>query len=178
MDKRSETGRHLFQDLDKRTNLEYVRYVDFPATCMPTSFSESLQEIELQPVDWSQGLLRGLKQLHNLKKFSFHCEWKFWDNVTLSNIRRPYADLLPIDSLDDLQLGFNCNERQPDGALQLSSYSGLHDTPHGQYLAGLRTQAAPSGGDNEGSHGVLMLDFSLQREKFKAIGKLRIATNQ
>lgn len=166
VDESSETGRHLMQDLDQRTNLKCLRYVDFPATCMPTSFPGSLQEIELSSLDWSQGLPKGLKELHSLKKFSFYSECKFWDNITLSNIKRPYADLLPFSNLDYLRLGFNCYERQPDGALQLSDVSELHDTPHGQYLAGLPIHQE-----------AFALDFSLQHEKFKAIGKLRLNNN-
>ena len=51
VDEGSETGQHLAQDLDQRTNLKYLRCVNFPAACMPRSFSESLQDIELHSLD-------------------------------------------------------------------------------------------------------------------------------
>ncbi len=140
----SEVERCLIQDIGHMRNLERLYYRGFPAACMPTSFPESLQEIHLCPDDWSQGLPRGLKGLHNMKKFTFYNECKFWDNMTLCNIKKPFRELLPTASLNELQLGMNVYERQPDGALQLSDHSMLHDTPHGQYLAGLRPQPAPN----------------------------------
>ena len=119
----SEIGRHLIEDIHLMRNLENLCYEGFPATCMPTSFPKGLQCIQLAPFDWSQDLPGGLKELHNLKTFSFVSKSEeSWDNNTLSNIKRPFADLLPIDSLDCLHLGYNSYKRQPDGTLQLPEY--------------------------------------------------------
>lgn len=138
-----ESGRHLIQDFDLMRNLKRLVYHGFPATCMPTSFHEGLEDISLAPLIWTQDLPSGLKGLRNLKTFAFRSN--SWDKITLSNMRRPYADILPIENLNMLQLGDNYYMRQPDGTLQLLDGNRLHDTPHGQYLAGLRPQVTPGG---------------------------------
>ena len=156
----SEVGRHLLQDVDQMSNLQKLEYKGFPAACMPTRYPKGLQEIWLRPLDWSQDLPRGLKGLCNLKSFVFQSESKFWDNGMLSNIKRPYTDFLPVDSLERLHLGFNGYERQPDG-----SFKSLQKS-HEQHFAacGLRLPVAPNAEDKEGGQELVGLEHSKQLE--------------
>ncbi len=79
--------------------LQVLGYHDFPSTCMPVAFPQSLRNIELTPTDWSRDLPGGLKELHELTKLYFNSKCKSWD------ITRPVAELLPLDGLRLLTLG-------------------------------------------------------------------------
>ena len=91
--------RHLTEDLGEMNCLQKLEYADFPQACMPRSFPQSLQEIELRPCDWFLDLPRGLKELHQLHSLQFDSDCESWE------IRRPLAELLPVDKLWKLHLG-------------------------------------------------------------------------
>lgn len=80
-------------------SLQNLNYSDFPERCMPSSFLQSLQKIDLRPYDWSQGLPIGLQNLCNLEKLCFDSRCKDWQ------ITRSLADFLPVHSLEQLELG-------------------------------------------------------------------------
>ena len=77
--------RHLTEDLGEMNCLQKLEYADFPQACMPRSFPQSLQEIELRPCDWFLDLPRGLKELHQLHSLQFDSDCESWE------IRRPLS---------------------------------------------------------------------------------------
>ncbi len=104
-----EEGRHLIQDVSQMIHLESLTYRDFlvyhfedPAGCMPPSFPQSLQKINIDAYDWCRDLPRGLKELHELRKFSFTSMCRPWHFTV------PLARFLPVDSLETVIVG--CEE--------------------------------------------------------------------
>ena len=67
----SELGRLVIEDLGKMQRLVRVSYSDFPASRMPASFPQSLEDIHLNPSRWYRDLPAGLKQCTKLKTLSF-----------------------------------------------------------------------------------------------------------
>ncbi|KAL2052819.1 hypothetical protein ABVK25_007060 [Lepraria finkii] len=63
----SEVGRLVIEDLGKMQQLERESYSDFPASRMPASFLQSLEDIHLDPSRWYRDLPAGLKQCTKLK---------------------------------------------------------------------------------------------------------------
>ena len=92
-------GRHLIDNVGKMQCLQTLVYEGFPAAQMPRSFPQSLWKLELYPHDWPLDLPEGLKELYYLKSFEFDTAYVSWE------IKRTLAELLPVDSLEELQLG-------------------------------------------------------------------------
>ena len=95
----SEVGRHLIEDLDKMQRLERVAYSDFPASRMPRSFPKSLEDIDLNPSKWYCDLPKGLMQCTKLKTLSF-CT-----NRASLYLTKPWTELVPLESLQEVNLG-------------------------------------------------------------------------
>ncbi len=95
----SELHRHLIQDVSQMRSLQKLEYVNFPAACMPSSFPQSLREIDLYVQNWSLDLPKGLKDLHALRFFSFQSSCRPW------RFTKPLAELLPMNSLETVQVG-------------------------------------------------------------------------
>ncbi len=100
-----DVGVHLTNDICKMTCLQTLKYTGFLAACVSSSFLQSLHEMQglhelnLCPNDWPLDLPEGLKGLHQLKMFRFDSNCVAWE------IRRPLNELLPVDNLEELQLG-------------------------------------------------------------------------
>ena len=105
----SEVGRRLIENLKHMARLADMVYEDFPAACMPASFQQSLEHIQLHPLDWRHDLPEGLKELSRPTSFRFRGKRKFW------KMTRPLAEFLPVDRLKSLYLGDQKYVRQGDG---------------------------------------------------------------
>ena len=95
----SEDGQHLIENVAQMRQLQKLKYLHFPAACMPTDFPQSLCKVRLGPTDWHHDLPEGLKELRKLTRISFNSGCKLWD------ITRPLAELLPFDGLREVRLG-------------------------------------------------------------------------
>ncbi len=95
----SEVGRLVIEDLGKMQQLERVSYSDFPASRMPASFPQSLEDIHLDPSRWYRDLPAGLKQCTKLKTLDF-CT----DRVSVY-FTKPWTEFVPTDSLERVSLG-------------------------------------------------------------------------
>ena len=82
----SEVGRRLIENLKHMARFADMVYEDFPAACMPASFQQSLEHIQLHPLDWRHDLPEGLKELSRPTSFRFRGKRKFW------KMTRPLAE--------------------------------------------------------------------------------------
>ena len=68
---------------------------------MPHSFPKSLLRLKLTSSNWCLNLPEGLQELHGLEDLTFRmADCDTWD------ITRPLAELLPMNSLRNLTLGY------------------------------------------------------------------------
>ena len=95
-----EIGRPIIEHLGRMQHLRTLIYDNFPAACVPRTFPQRLQKIDLQHVDWCCDLPEGLKQLCYLEDFTFKSDSKPW------MFTQPWVELLPMHSLKDVTLGF------------------------------------------------------------------------
>ena len=95
----SEVGRLVPEDLGKMQRLERVSYSDFPASRIPGSFPQSLEDIHLDPSRWYHDLPAGLKQCTKLKTLNF------FTNRESVYFTKPWTELVPIHSLEKVTLG-------------------------------------------------------------------------
>lgn len=104
----TEIGKHLIEDVSQMRQLWYLEYLDFPATCMPASFPQSLQHLELMPLTWAFDLPGGIKELRGLTAFCFYPWSGYWE------LLRPLCELLPINCLKKVDLGSGCRSSRKD----------------------------------------------------------------
>ncbi len=104
----TELGRPIIQDISRMQHLERLLYTGFYTACLPTSFPQSLQSISLSPLD-RHYLPRGLKDLTNLTELTIKCNGMSWD------INVPLAEVLPMNSLEQLTLGSYTYVREDSG---------------------------------------------------------------
>ena len=95
----SESGRHLIQDISHMSSLQTLRYGEFPAACMPSSFPQGLQDVSLNPLDWCLNLPEGLQELCELREFVFDTSRRPWEFTV------PLARLLPVQTLEKVAVG-------------------------------------------------------------------------
>lgn len=125
----SEVGRHLIEEVSEMRNLRTLAYEPFPTACMPTSFPLSLREVFLFPCGWCRNLPEGLKGLQELRVFRFDTDTRFRCQSQW-NITGSLSELLPLDSLDYLQVGYKVHILTCRGAYLENAWirSGLGDT--------------------------------------------------
>ncbi len=120
-----ESGRHIIEDVDKMPQLEVLMYQGFPAARMPKSFPRSLERINLYPLDWHCDLPEGLEELDRLEVFVFSTNFESWE------IKRPWAEMLPTQSLQSVKLGSSKYRRQESGGrVPFERYWSDRDDPH------------------------------------------------
>ena len=95
----TDLGRHIIQNVSRMHNLKRLGCKNFPAACMPQSFPQSLQRMFLSLLETDCDLPKGLKELTNLTELWFGSSRMTWD------FHVPLAELLPMDSLEALNLG-------------------------------------------------------------------------
>ena len=95
-----EIGRQIIEHLGRMQQLRILIYDNFPAACMPRTFPQRLQKIDLQHVDWCCNLPEGLKELCYLEDITFKSDSKPW------MFTQQWVELLPMHSLKDVTLGF------------------------------------------------------------------------
>ena len=122
-----EKGRHLMQDVGQMINLQKLTYLDFlvffqdSAGCMPPTFPQNLQEIDLHMYDWCCDLPKGLKGLHELRKFCFTSMCRPWTFTV------PLAKFLPSDNLETVSVGCERYRRSDEEKWRLLEESVLTD---------------------------------------------------
>ena len=122
----SETGRSLFDDVNHVRHLQTLVYKYFPETCMPRSFTQSVQTLQLAPFKWTGDVPREVKELRELKHLHFvPFAWEVtqpWQERNRGRGGRkcmqPSADIASIVSLEDLQLGNGRYKRTGNGPLE------------------------------------------------------------
>ena len=118
----SEVGRHLIEDLGKMQRLKILSYSGFPAACLPRSFPQSLEDINLSPSNWYRNLPKGLKQCTKLKRLDF-CT-----NRASLYFTKPWTELVPTESLEEVTLGQTKYVRQSNaGKAEFKPVSRLAD---------------------------------------------------
>ena len=118
----TEVGRLLIEDLGKMQRLKILSYSGFPAACLPRSFPQSLEDINLSPSNWYRDLPKGLKQCTKLKTLDF-CT-----NRTSLYFTKPWTELVPTESLEEVTLGQTKYVRQSNaGKAEFRQVSRLAD---------------------------------------------------
>ena len=121
----SESGKHIIEDVGEMKQLQSLTYQEFPAARMPRSFPRSLERINLYPLDWRCNLPEGLKELSRLEVFVFNTDFKSW------NLERPWVEMLPTHSLQNVKLGSSKYLRQENGGkVSFQQYWRDCDDPH------------------------------------------------
>ena len=95
----ADVGRQIIEDLCQMTSVQTLEFRNFTAACLPRSFPQSLLKLKMFTFyKWHVSLPEGLKELHRLKSFQCDVE-RAWE------ITRPLEELLPVDNLEEIQLG-------------------------------------------------------------------------
>ncbi len=96
----SQIDSQLIEGVGRLNSLRRLEYTCSPATCLPQSFPQSLCSVDMMICYWPCNLPKGFKELRGLEDFSFRTSDQSW------RITVPLAELLPMNKLKNLQLGF------------------------------------------------------------------------